>query len=470
MTSVNILFWVNLFYFLALEASYFLLVWLSARQVSKYNRSITYAEFHRIAQSPLTTPVSLIIPAYNEETIIVNMLQNVLMLDFPCYEVIVVNDGSRDKTLAALIEAFKLRRVERCDPKPLETEEVLGVYQSLEHPKLVVVDKKNGRRADTINAGANFARHPLLCVIDADCILETDILLHMVRPFLRDPEVAAAAGIVRPSNGLTVKNGKILHRGLPRSLLGMNQEVEYARSFQWARLGLCRLESMLCISGALMMIKRSVFLAIGGSSASALTDDIEFTIRLNAHIYDRTKTRDAKLAFVPDAICYTEVPGTLSQYASQRNRWTRGTLEALWRNWRMFFNPRYGMTGLYGMPFFVLFEAFSAIVEIFAYISIVTFLLLGTAKLWEILLMLSFAYTLNIFLTLSAVLMTETSRFRTPDWRSLWKLLLAAFLDTLGFHQFHLIARVVGTYEYLFFGRRDFGAPMKRMAQNASPP
>jgi len=463
-----ILYWLNLLYFLALEGSYFLCLWLAARHISQHKRSVTFAEFRRIAQSPLTTPVSIIIPAYNEETIIVSILQNMLTLDFPCYEVIVVNDGSKDKMLQALIETFQLLRVDRADPKPLKTEEVLGVYQSPKHPKLVVVDKKNGRRADAINAGANLARHPLLCVIDADCVLEKDILLHMVRPFLRDPRVVAAAGIVRLSNGLKVKNGEIIYRGFPRTLLGMNQEAEYARGFQWARLGLCRLESMLCISGALMMIRKNVFVAVGGSSASSITDDIEFTLRLNAHIYDRTKPMDAKLAFVPDAICYTEVPETFSQYASQRNRWARGTLEALWRNRWMFLNPRYGMTGFYGMSFFVLFEALSALIEVFTYASIVIVLLLGTAKLGEILLVLYFAYILNIFLTLSAVLMSESSRFRAADWRNLGKLLLAVFIDTLGFHQFHLVVRVVGTIQYLFLGRRDLGAQMQRMAPNPS--
>jgi len=466
MTPMQFLFWSTLFYLLALEGSYFLCVWLAARQLKKHQREVTFAEFRRIAKSSLTPPVSIIIPAHNEETIIVNMLKNVLTLDYPDYEVIVSNDGSKDKTLQVLIEAFKLRRVERADPQPIKTEEILGVYQSPENSRLVVVDKRNGRRADAINAGANLARHPLICVIDADCVLEEDILLRMVRPFLRDSQVVAAAGIVRLSNGLTVKDGKIVHAGFPRTPLGINQEVEYARSFQWARLGLCQLESMLCISGALMMIKKNVFVAVGGSSASSITDDIEFTIRLNAHVYDRTKPRESKLVYVPDAVCYTEVPGTLSQYADQRNRWTRGTLEALWRNWGMFLNPRYGITGFYGMSFFIFFEGLSALLELFGYILIVVFLVSGLAKLGQILLLLYLTYILNVFLTLLAVLMTETTRFRAADWPNLWRLLLAVFLNTLGFHQFHLVARLIGTFQYVFFGRRDLGAQMQRMAPN----
>lgn len=468
MIILSILFGLNIVFFLAVEASYFLLVLLSTRQVRKHNRSLTVGECHRIAQSPLTPGVSIVIPAYNEETIIVTMLQNVLSLDFPCYEVIVVNDGSKDKTLAVLIEAFGLSRVERCDPTPVETREVLGVYQSPKHPKLVVVDKKNGQRPDAINAGTNFARYPLLCVTDADCVFETDTLLRMVRPFMRDPDVVGAAGVVRLSNGLSVKNGKIVYRGLSPTLLGMHQEVEYVRSFQWARMGLCCLDSMLCISGALMMVKKSVFRELGGSSSTVITDDIEFTIRLNAHVFDRTRAAHEKLVYLPDAVCYTEVPGSLSQFASQRNRWTRGTLEALWLNRRMFLNPRYGMTGFFGMPFFVFFEGLSALVEIFSYASIAFILIFGAAKLWQILLVLYFAYILNVCLTLSAIIMSERGRTRTPDWGNLFKLIVSVFLDNLGFHQFHLIARVVGTFEYLFLGRRDLGAQMQRMAPNPS--
>lgn len=468
MTTIHILIWLNLIYYICLQALYILLVLLSARQLRQYNRSITFGEFRRIAQSELTTPVSLIIPAYNEALIIVNTVRNAFALNFPRYEVIVVNDGSTDEMMSVLIKAFNLRRVDRHDPKYIATKEVLGVYQSPDHPKLVVVDKKNGQRADAINAGQNFSSHPLLCVIDADCVLEEDVLLHLVRPFLRDPDVTAVAGIVRPSNGLTVENGKIIQRGLPQSLLGMSQEVEYARSFQWARMGLCRLKSMLCISGALMMIRKSIFQELGGSSPSAITDDMEFTVRLNAHVYDRRKTQRAKLMFLPGAICYTEIPETFTQYASQRNRWQRGTLQALVRNWWMFLNPRYGLTGLFGVPFFVLFDSLASIVEISAWILMVVVLVLGVATVWQILLALYVAYIVNVFLSLSAILLTETSRLRTTSWNNLWKILFAIFLENLGFHQFHLIVRLVGGFEYLFRGRRDLGMTMERIVPNPS--
>ena len=329
-----------------------------------------------------------------------------------------------------------------------------------------MIEKANGRRADAINAGVAQSRYPLLCVIDADCFLEEDALLHMARPFLRNSKVSAVAGVVRPSNGLIVVDGEIRERMLPKTLLGMNQEIEYARSFQWARIGLSRLNSMLCISGALLLIKKNIFETVGGPWPDAITDDIEFTMRLNRCLQDRRRKDPAMLLFAPDAVCYTEVPEKLLQYASQRNRWQRGTLQALVHNAGMIFNPRYGMTGLFGMPFFLIFEAMAAMVEITAWVLIVVTLVLGMATLWEILVMIYLAYILGVFLSLTALLMTETSRLRMATWHDFWRFLLAIFLDNLGFHQFHLLTRVIGTLQY-FLGRRDLGTAMER--RNAVP-
>jgi cellulose synthase/poly-beta-1,6-N-acetylglucosamine synthase-like glycosyltransferase len=463
MNTLHAILWFILIYFVVLHAIYFLLILIGATQIRRYYDSITFAEYHRIASSSLTMPVSVIVPCYNEGKIIVDTVWNALNLNYPHHEVIVVSDGSTDDTIGLLERTFDLRRIERYGRKHILTKDVLAVYESATHPNLVVIDKENGRRPDAINAGVAFSKCPLLCVIDADCFLDKDALLHLARPFLRDSDVAATTGVVRPSNGLTIKEGEIVARAYPKTLLGLNQEVEYARSFQWSRIGLCRLNSMLCISGALMMIKKSMFEGIGGSSSSAITDDIEFTVRLHQHIFDRKMREKARLVYVPDAVCYTEVPEKFRLYASQRNRWQRGTLQALFRSWRMILNPRYGLTGLFGMPFFILFEALAAIVEAAAWISLVVVLMLGAVAIWEIVVALYLAYILNVFISLSAMLLTETTRQRTLSWRDLGRGFLAIFLDNLGFHQFHLVARVVGTIQYIFFRRKDLGAPMDRI-------
>ena len=467
MTTIHILLWLTLLYYIALHAIYLVLVLLGATKVSRYHRGITFEEFQRIGASHLSMPISLIIPCFNESEIITETIRNALRLSYPQFEVIVVSDGSTDGTIPLLKESFHLRRIDRFGRRHLDTREILGIYETSDHPNLVVIEKVNGRRADAINAAVNLSRYPLLCIIDADCVLETDALLHMARPFLHDTRVVAVAGIVRPSNGLSFSNGEILRNALPQTLLGMNQEVEYARSFQWARIGLCSLKSMLCISGALLLIKKSLFEEVGGSWPDAITDDIEFTMRLNRHIHDRRRKDHSRLVFAPDAVCYTEIPETLSQYASQRNRWQRGTMQALWRNAGMIFNPRYGMTGLFGMPFFLIFEALAALVELSTWMLMVVCLALGIASGVEIIAMIFLAYILGVFLSLTAVVITESTRLRTASWWDFWRLILAIFIDNLGFHQFHLIIRVIGTFQYLL-GRKDLGVVMTRNG-NQSP-
>lgn len=466
-TFILICLWIILIYYIALHGIYLLLILIGSFQVHKYRRGVTFDEFQRIAESDLSMPVSVIIPAHNEELIIVNTTENSLKLNYPNHQVIVVDDGSTDRTMQVLIEHFGLRRVDKQGPRQLTTKKILGIYESETHPNLVVVAKENGRRPDAINAAIAISQFPLICVIDADCVMEPDALLQMARPFLRDSHVTAVAGVVRPSNGLLVSNGDIKQRGLPGTLLGMTQEVEYTRSFQWARIGLSRLQSMLCISGALMLVKKDVFVSLGGSWPAAITDDIEFTIRLNRHIFDRKERKGGaphqRLVFAPDAVCYTEVPETFRLYGSQRNRWQRGTIEALLRNWPMILNPRYGMTGLFGMPFFILFEASAAFIELATYILIFVTMFMGVATLWEILLMFYVGYVLGVFLSLSAILLTETSRLRASSWRDLWRMLAAVFVENLGFHQFHLLARVIGSIQFLLYHRRDLGIPMERL-------
>ena len=461
MNILHLLLWIILAYYVVLQSVYLLLLILGSLQIRSYRREMSFDEFRRIGDSHLTMPVSVIVPCHNEAPIVCSLIRNLLRLNYPQFEILLVNDGSTDPTMKVLEETFSLRGIDRFGRKVIGTKDIVGVYESPDHPELVVIDKRNGRRADAINAAVALARYPLLCVIDADCVLEEEALLHLARPFLRDNSVGAVAGIVRPSNGLVLGEGRILGKRFPETLLGMNQEIEYARSFQWARIGLAKLRSMLCISGALLLIRKDLFEELGGPWAGAITDDIEFTMRLNKLLQDRRHPRSQKLVFNPDAVCYTEVPETLRLYASQRNRWQRGTLQALWRNRGMLFHPRYGMTGLFGMPFFLIFEGLAASVELSAWILMIVCLLLGVAGWFEIVAMIYLACIAGTVLSLSAVLITESTRLRSADWGDLRRLLMAVFLDNLGFHQFHLLCRVNGTIQYLF-GRRDLGASMTR--------
>jgi len=368
-----------------------------------------------------------------------------------------VNDGSGDRTVDALVERFGMRSVRKVGQRHFGTKPVARVFVSSAFPNLVVVDKANGRRADAINAGVNLARYPLLCIIDADSILERDALLHVVRPFQRNASVAAATGMVRPANGLLVEDGEIVSAREPRGTLALMQAVEYLRSFQWARLGLSRLSSMLCISGAFMVVRKDVFIAMKGVDPTSITDDIEFTVRLHRHVYEQPAETRQRICYVPDAVCYTEVPETHRVYAAQRNRWQRGTLQALLRNWRMTFNPRYGLAGLFGMPFFLFFEAFAALVEGVSYALIPVAFVLGLATLSQLGAFLALAIVLGSLLSVAAILLQETTHLRVESTRDLLRLIGAAFVENLLYHQLHLLWRIGGTFDYLVRRRTDLG-------------
>lgn len=456
-------------YYVCLHGIYFVLIVIGVTQMRRYQQGIVFGDFKRIAESPLTLPFSVIIPAYNEEKVIVNAVLGALDLVYPQHEVIVVNDGSPDGTLQALIQRFDLRLVHKVGPKRFQTQPVRGVYESAEFPKLVVIDKENGRRADAVNAAVNLARYPLLCIMDADCVFERDALIRIVRPFLRDKNVVAAGGIVRPANGLTVKDGVITGYGLPRGWLALFQTVEYLRAFQWARLGLAKLRSMLCISGAFMVVKKEVLIEMGGLNNKAITDDIDFTVALHKHVYDSKRRERPRIAYIPDPVCYTEVPETVRVHAAQRNRWQRGTLQTLLRHWRMTFNPRYGLAGMFGMPYFLIFEAFSAIVEGMSYLLMPALFAAGYATGQELALFFLLAIVLGTFLSVSAVLLQENTRLRSRKTADLLRLLGAGFTENLGYHQMHLLWRVAGTFDYLVRHRTDLGLMERYGSYQAAP-
>lgn len=444
-------------YYLCLHSTYFVLILIGLTQMRRYQQGILFGDFKRIAESQLTLPFTVVIPAYNEETVIVNTVLGALDLVYPLHEVIVVSDGSSDRTMPLLIERFNLRQVHKVGPKRFQTQAVRGIYESPDYPKLVVVDKENGRRADAVNTGVNLSRYPIICVMDADCVFERDALVRIVRPFLRDKNVVAAGGIVRPANGLTVKDGTITHYGLPRGWLALFQSVEYLRAFQWARLGLSKLDSMLCISGAFMVVKKDVLIEMGGLNTRAITDDIDFTVAIHKYVHDSKRAERPKIAYIPDPVCYTEVPERVRVHAAQRNRWQRGTLQTLLRHWRMTFNPRYRLTGLFGMPYFLIFEAGAAIVEGLSYVLVPILYFTGQATLKELLFFFVLAIVLGTFLSVSAVLLQENTRLRAEKTGDLVRMLVAALLENVGYHQMDLLWRVMGTFSYLVLNRTDLG-------------
>jgi cellulose synthase/poly-beta-1,6-N-acetylglucosamine synthase-like glycosyltransferase len=418
------------------------------REVLTFLRRTFFSDYQQILRSDMTLPISMICPAHNEEKTIVDTVRSLQMLNYPEFEIIVVNDGSKDQTLERLLQAYDLRRVDRVYKRSLPTKSVRALYASPMVPNLIVVDKENGGKADALNCGINLSRYPLFSSMDADSVIEDDALLKAVKPFMEWPEeTVAVGGIVRCANGCTVHEGRVTHIALPRQLLPVFQVVEYLRAFLSGRLGWSALRGLLLISGAFGVYRKSAVVDVGGYDSSTDTEDLELVMALHA-VY-RERKKPYRIVFVPDPVCWTEVPGNWKMLRRQRNRWHRGMLQSLSRYRRMMFNPRYGLMGMVVLPYFLIFETMGPFIETLGYISVPLAWALGLLNTKFFLLFFVLAVAFGVFLSVAAILLEEISYRRYPSWSDLWKLLICGVAENFGFRQVLAVFKIQAFWEYL---------------------
>lgn len=464
----------NLFvaiYFVALNSTYLLLFLVSLVEVWRFVRRTFFSDYRQMMQSDMTWPVTVIVPAHNEEKTIVETVRSLLMVNYGEFEIVVVNDGSTDGTLARLSEAFDLRRMDRVYKRQIPTKAVHAIYGSLAHANLSVLDKEKGGKPDALNAGINLARYPLFCSIDADSIIEDNALLRVVKPFMERPkETVAVGGIVRIVNGCEVKDGRVVRVELPDEPLPILQVVEYLRAFLSGRVGWSVLRSLMIISGAFGVYRKQEVVEVGGYSGDTDTEDLELVVRLHKHM--RRKKRPYRVVFVPDPVCWTEAPRTLTVLARQRNRWHRGLMQTFWLHRDMIFNPRYGSVGLLGLPYFLIFELLGPLVEVLGYLALVAALALGILDVEFFALFLAVAILYGMTLSVAAVLLEEISFRRYPAWTDLVKLFTFALLENLGYRQllsvFKMRAFGDALRRYRAWGRMErsgFGNPAQPEAK-----
>jgi cellulose synthase/poly-beta-1,6-N-acetylglucosamine synthase-like glycosyltransferase len=442
-------------YFVAINAIYFGLLSISYFSVLRYRRSIQHEQWRRAIQSPLTLPVSIIAPAYNEELTIAESVKSQLMLEYPLFEVIVVNDGSNDNTMEKLKATFNLHPVPTDIEERIPCKQILGVYRSPDNPSLVVLDKVNGGKADALNAGINVSRYPLICAIDADSLIEGGALLHIVKPFIERPEkTVAVGGIVRVANGCTVKAGRVVRVGLPRRWLPLIQTVEYLRAFLFGRSGWSALNSLLIISGAFGIFRKDAVITVGGYRHNTVGEDMELVVRM--HQYMREQKKEYEMCFLPDPVCWTEVPESLQSLGSQRNRWQRGLIDSLRMHRKMMLNPKYGSIGMVAFPYFIFFEMLAPVFELSGYIIIPLSYALGTVDFLFFALFLAVAILVGVIISTLSVILEELSFKRYPRTLDLLKLIAAGFLENFGYHQLTVWWRLKGFWDY-FKGNTRWG-------------
>ncbi|WP_406829965.1 glycosyltransferase [Pedococcus sp. KACC 23699] len=437
-----------LVYFTLINLSFVVLICTAGLQFRRYLR-MRDASVDTLG-GELALGVSVIVPTYNEEVGVVTSAKAMLSLRYPRHEVVIVDDGSTDDTFALLRDAFDLIRIPRQVPQDIPLRSLITeVHVPRDgHTRLVVVRKTNSGRSEAINAGINAAVEPLVAVIDADSILEPDALLRVSKPFTDDPtRMVATGGTIRAVNGSRVVSGRLVKLAMPKTWLARIQVVEYLRAFLIGRTGWSRLGMLILISGAFGMFRRDVVVEVGGLDPDSIGEDFELMLHIHKHMIDTG--RDYSVEFVPEPVCWTEVPSTFAVLARQRRRWHRGLWETLWAYRGMMFRRRYGRIGALALPYYWLFELFAPLLEAFGIIVVLLGLALGIVNIPYAILFLVLAYGLAILVTLAAMSVEEWAFHRYTRWRDLAATVAAAVLENFGYRQLTVFWRLSGWWASL---------------------
>jgi cellulose synthase/poly-beta-1,6-N-acetylglucosamine synthase-like glycosyltransferase len=444
-------------YFILVNLFYFSMLVISFNAIVFYLRRHMFADYRVIMQSEFSPAISIIAPAFNESSTCIDSTNSLMKLNYPTAEIIFVNDGSKDDTLQVMISHYALVKTGRAYFPIIATQEVKGIYVSTkpEYKNLVLIDKKNGGKADALNVGINVSRYPLVCAIDADSILEDDALLKVSKPFLDDDRVIAVGGIVRIANGCTIERGRVIDVRLSDKFIPSFQVVEYLRAYLSGRMGWGAMNGLLIISGAFGVFRKDVVLAVGGYKHDTVGEDMELVVRM--HRYCCEKKIDYRVEFVPDPVCWTEAPESLKILGRQRNRWHRGLLDTLLIHRKMLFNPTYNVLGWLAFPYFLFIELLGPVLEAIGYIAVITGFFIGIINMQMFILFFIVSVIYGVLFSVGAVVLEEISFRRYPRMRDLITLLILGVVENFGYRQITVWWRVKAFWDY-FRGVKSWGA------------
>lgn len=454
------------FYSALINIIYLVLLFLSRINVSRQAKLWSYKGIPMLFKKRMLPGVSIIAPAYNEEKIIIESVNSLLNLKYPDYELIVVNDGSADDTLNTLIQYFNLQRVDYVFEKKLNTEPIRGIYTNPSYPGLIVVDKENAGKADSLNAGIIASNKEYFCCIDSDSLLEEEALLRLASQTLdEETETPALGGNVFPSNGCKVKRGFIEEIRIPDNKLARFQTIEYIRAFMAGRLGWAYMNSLLIISGAFGLFRKERVIHAGGYLTSnekykkdTVGEDMELVVRITRMM--REQGHKYKINYCYNANCWTEVPEKWGSLKKQRYRWHRGLVEILHFHRKTLFNPRYGRMGLFSMPYFFIFEMAGPLIEIQGYFMVLAAFLLGILN-WQIALLLFVSsIMLGVLVSLASLIIAEKDNLYY-GYGDVLKLAFFAVIENFGVRQIFSLWRVIA-YLKMFAGPQGWGSQERK--------
>ena len=426
---------------------------LSYSAILRHLRYQKYISEDILTRSNHLLGVSVIAPAFNEGVNIVYNVKSLLSLTYPKFEIIIINDGSTDDSLSKLIKEFELVKVDFYYQEKIITKTVRGHYKSTNpiYSKLLVVDKENGKsKADASNAGINSSQYPLFLCTDVDCILKRDTLLKLAKPFMENEKrvIATGAGI-RISNSCEVKDG-FLHRvHFPKDWFPRFQELEYIRSFLFGRMAWSQINGLLLVSGGLGMFDKEMTIKAGGYWHQSLGEDMELITRMRKYMYDNKLPFLIK--YIPESLCWTEVPDTKEVLIRQRTRWARGLIQTLYLHRKMFFNPKYGKTGFLILPFFLIFEFLVPIIELLGIIAMVVIFLNKSLNFHNLAIIGFSVYIFYLLITLISILIDDLLYKSYANYKELIVLILMVVIEPFVYHPLNVYASLKG---YWFFFRQ----------------
>jgi cellulose synthase/poly-beta-1,6-N-acetylglucosamine synthase-like glycosyltransferase len=401
-----------------------------------------------VIDDEIKKPISVIVPAYNEEKVIIDSVNSFLSLDYLHYEIVVVNDGSTDKTLEILIKTFDFVPVDVEPNSVCESKTIHGIYYSKQNPKLVLVDKENGGKADAQNAGTRVARHPYISIVDADTLLDKESFDEISIRLTVESDIVAIGGIIRVANGCRIEDGQVTEVGMPRRLIERFQVIEYLRSFLFGRVSLTSMGALVIISGAFGVYRGDAVAMLKGWKRDAIGEDVDAVVRLRRMIYE--KGLGWKVDFLPTPISWTQVPMSWKSLGHQRERWQRGLMQVLTENKKMLLNPRYGSVGMIGFPYLVFYEMISAFIEAIALPYTLILFAFGYLNTTFMVDFLALVTVWGLCISFFTIQLQESMRFRYGKTRDLLRLLMTAVFENIGFRQIHSFWRLKGMMKYIF--------------------
>jgi cellulose synthase/poly-beta-1,6-N-acetylglucosamine synthase-like glycosyltransferase len=434
-----------LVYFAILALIYAVSALLGLHSIVVYSRELSPLALRDLVEHDYYKPVSILVPAYNEQDSIVANISSMLQLRYPRFEIVVAVDGATDDTLGRLVRHFGLVAVPLAFRRSVETQTIRAIYRSPDHPDLIVVEKENGGRGDAINAALNVATYPLVCVVDADSVLSAESLARASRIFVEDDTAVAVGGSLRPLNGAVVEDGQVVDVRAPGTWVERMQILEYARSFFIARAAWSRLGSLMIISGAFGIFRRDAAIEAGGWARGLVADDMEMVVRLHRRF--RELGQRYRIAFIPDPVCWTEVPKRFRDLRAQRTMWERGILEVLWLHRHMLLNPRYGRVGMVGVPYLWFFEAGATFVEALGYVTIVVTAALGILNVPFALLFFTLAILYGVLFSELGMSIQTMLLVRHSGARDRFVLFVSAFAEYFGMRQIIVFSRAFAIFQ-----------------------